>query len=50
MGDIVNYLTDTESLIQQYGTLVSDSSTLGVHEILTSVYDSDGFAFNELNY
>ena len=50
MGDIVEYLTDTQSLIKQYGTLGAAPSTLDIKNILSTQFDSEDYPFNEANF
>jgi hypothetical protein len=46
MGDIVNYLSDTESVIKQKGTLVNTPSSLDIKQIINSNFENEDYPYN----
>ncbi len=45
MSDIIKYLSETESLIKQYGTLVNAPSILDIQKIISSQFDREDYPF-----
>lgn len=50
MGDILNYLSDTESLIKLKGTLVDAPSTLDIKKIINSNFGTDDYPYNGASF